>query len=417
MKKNSVMLAALLLLSGCSVINRTLPPDIELAQNLAQTETFTEFANLPAPAGSIAVSVYSFRDQTGQYKPQANVSSFSTAVTQGANSILIQALHESDWFVPVEREGLQNLLTERKIVRAGISNKEDEKTQLPALTTAKVILEGGIISYDSNVKTGGLGMEYFGIGASELYREDVISIYLRAVDVRTGQVLLSVATTKKVLSQEIRAGFFRYVSYKRLAEAEAGFSDNEPMHICVKQAIEKALTTLVTKGIEKGIWTTKEQNEKFLEQARSKNAALMRKNQTKTVIATPTKEATAELLALSKNTNALSFAVQFRTGSAQLEPVYSEQLNSIVSLVKSTDYLAIELQGFADQRGLEQENRSLSLARSHSVAQYLNNQGIVQQRISVAGLGDEQAVYQVTDPEGLFFDRRVIVKLIDTRSG
>ena len=34
-------------------------------------------------------------------------------------------------------------------------------------------------------------MEYFGIGASELYREDAISIYLRAVDVRTGQVLLS----------------------------------------------------------------------------------------------------------------------------------------------------------------------------------------------------------------------------------
>jgi len=55
----------------------------------------------------------------------------------------------------------------------------------------------------------------------------------------------------------MRAGFFRYVSYKRLAEAEGGFSDNEPMSICVTQAIEKALTDLVTKGIDKGLWAQK----------------------------------------------------------------------------------------------------------------------------------------------------------------
>jgi len=60
-----------------------------------------------------------------------------------------------------------------------------------------------------------------------------------------------------VLSQEMRAGFFRYVSYKRLAEAEAGFTDNEPMSICVTQAIEKALSDLVLKGINKGIWAAK----------------------------------------------------------------------------------------------------------------------------------------------------------------
>jgi len=53
----------------------------------------------------------------------------------------------------------------------------------------------------------------------------------------------------------MRAGFFRYISYKRLLEAEAGYSDNEPMHICVSQAIEKALTLLINKGINKGIWS------------------------------------------------------------------------------------------------------------------------------------------------------------------
>ena len=242
----------LLMISACSSIERLIPPSINTAIKIEESETFKELKALPKPIGAIPVSVYAFRDQTGQYKPQANISSFSTAVTQGATSILMQALSDSDWFLPVEREGLQNILTERKITRA--SNKNNAQAELPPLTTAKVILEGGIISYDSNIKTGGFGAEYFGIGSSELYREDVISVYMRAIDVRTGQVLVSVSTSKTVLSTEARAGFFRYVSFKRLAEAEAGYTSNEPMHICVKQALEKAITELVKKGLQKRVW-------------------------------------------------------------------------------------------------------------------------------------------------------------------
>lgn len=240
------------MISACSSIERLIPPSINTAIKIEESETFKELKALPKPIGAIPVSVYAFRDQTGQYKPQANISSFSTAVTQGATSILMQALSDSDWFLPVEREGLQNILTERKITRA--SNKNNAQAELPPLTTAKIILEGGIISYDSNIKTGGFGAEYFGIGSSELYREDVISVYMRAIDVRTGQVLVSVSTSKTVLSTEARAGFFRYVSFKRLAEAEAGYTSNEPMHICVKQALEKAITELVKKGLQKRVW-------------------------------------------------------------------------------------------------------------------------------------------------------------------
>lgn len=238
---------------ACSHLSRLVPPDQQKAISVVPSEAFKELKSLPKPKGAIPVSVYAFRDQTGQYKPQANVSSFSTAVTQGATSILMQALSDSEWFLPVEREGLQNIITERKITRASQQAK-DNKDELPALTTAKILLEGGVISYDSNTVTGGFGAEYFGIGSSELYREDMISVYMRAVDVRTGQVLVSVATSKTVLSKEVRAGFFRYVSFKRLAEAEAGYTTNEPMHMCVKQSIEKAITELVKKGIERRIW-------------------------------------------------------------------------------------------------------------------------------------------------------------------
>ncbi len=253
--KNIIIIPIILLFTACSTMEKLIPPELANAVKIEDSETFKELKSLPKPMGAIPVSVYAFRDQTGQYKPQANVSSFSTAVTQGATSILMQALSDSDWFMPVEREGLQNILTERKITRAAKKSKNDQ-SELPPLTTAKILLEGGIISYDSNTTTGGFGAEYFGIGASELYREDVISVYMRAIDVRTGQVLVSVSTSKTILSKEMRAGFFRYVSFKRLAEAEAGYTTNEPMHLCVKQALEKAITELVKKGLEKRVWRT-----------------------------------------------------------------------------------------------------------------------------------------------------------------
>ena len=250
-------LITVVITTACSTVKQVMIPEQTLAVKVTETESFKELKSLPKPKGMIPVSVYSFRDQTGQYKPQANVSSFSTAVTQGATSILMQALSDSEWFLPVEREGLQNILTERKIIRAALqtdAEKGQEAQELPPLTTSKLLIEGGIISYDSNVKTGGFGAEYFGIGASELYREDLISVYMRAVDVRSGQVLVSVSTSKKVLSKELRAGFFRYVSFKRLLEAEGGYTTNEPMHICVQQTIEKAVTELIKKGIERGVW-------------------------------------------------------------------------------------------------------------------------------------------------------------------
>ncbi|SIR29445.1 curli production assembly/transport component CsgG [Shewanella morhuae] len=240
----------LMSVSACSLISK---PDLNIttAEVNPISEVMRGLQAQPGPKFPIPVAVYSFRDQTGQYKPQANVSSFSTAVTQGATSMLMQTLLDSKWFTPVEREGLQNLLTERKISNKQSGSKGDE---VPVLSTARLLLEGGVISYETNTSTGGSGVEYYGIGASEMYREDLVTIYLRAVDVHTGKVMMSVSTSKRVLSQEMRAGLFRYTSLNRLAEAEVGFTTNEPVQFCVLQAIELAVAELIDKGIKQGYW-------------------------------------------------------------------------------------------------------------------------------------------------------------------
>ncbi|WP_110455810.1 CsgG/HfaB family protein [Shewanella algidipiscicola] len=254
MRQVSILLLSLSL-SACSLLPK---PELNITEAEINpiSSTMQELIAKPGPKYTIPVAVYSFRDQTGQYKPQQNVSSFSTAVTQGATSMLVQTLLDSKWFMPVEREGLQNLLTERKITKNQAPKVSND--DVPQLTNARLLLEGGIISYETNISTGGAGVEYYGIGASEMYREDQVTIYLRAVDVHTGKVMMSVSTTKRVFSQEMRAGLMRFTSLNRLAEAEVGFTTNEPVQFCVLQAIELAVSELVDKGIKMGYWSPSE---------------------------------------------------------------------------------------------------------------------------------------------------------------
>jgi curli production assembly/transport component CsgG len=222
------------------------------------TTSKRELISLPPPKGPMKVAVYNFRDQTGQYKQQANVSSFSTAVTQGATALLVQALKDSNWFIPLEREGLQNLLTERKIIRASLEKTGQATEALPSLQTASLLIEGGIVGYDTNLVTGGLGAKYFGLGGDIEYRVDQVTVNLRAVDINTGQVLKSLSTTKTVLSRKVTAGIFRFIEFKRLLEAEVGLTTNEPVLLAVQGAIEKAVFSLVIEGLREGLWVLKD---------------------------------------------------------------------------------------------------------------------------------------------------------------
>ncbi|GGX33315.1 CsgG/HfaB family protein [Aquimarina muelleri] len=256
--KVSIVISCVLLLSGCGTYFNQ-PITIEKAKIGEDTEITKTLRGFPLPTEPVVVGVYKFRDQTGQYKPTEGGSTFSTAVTQGATTILIKALEDSKWFVPIERENLSNLLNERNIIRS--TRKEYNKTnntqepQLPPLLYAGIILEGGIISYDSNIITGGLGARYFGVGGSTRYRQDRITVYLRAVSTSSGKILKTVYVSKTILSQALDANFFRYVKFKRLLEAETGFTKNEPAQMAVTEAIEKAVESLIIEGVEDKLWT------------------------------------------------------------------------------------------------------------------------------------------------------------------
>jgi curli production assembly/transport component CsgG len=249
------LLLALLAAFGSGCVSATRPFEATPAHPGLGTPASDRLAGLPPPREKVVVAVYRFRDQTGQYKATDAFSTFSTAVTQGGTAILMRALAASGWFTPIEREGLSNLLNERQIIQSTRSQHDGEGAPgLRPLLYAGVLLEGGVVGYDTNVITGGAGVRYFGAGASAQVRQDQVTVSLRAVSTQTGRVLATVTATKTILSQKVDAGVFRFVDVERLLEAEAGYSFNEPPVLAVTEAIEEAVLGLVAEGVRDGLW-------------------------------------------------------------------------------------------------------------------------------------------------------------------
>jgi curli production assembly/transport component CsgG len=223
-----------------------------------------ELANFPPPESGkpITVAVYNFSDKTGQRRPQTNVASLSSAVTQGAETFLIKALQDlSDgkWFDVVERVGLDNITKERLIIRQMREAYEGPNAKpLMPMQFAGIIIEGGIIGYDSSTKSGGIGARWLGIGAQSQYSEDTVTVSLRAVSVQTGKVLVSVNVQKTILSAADSFSVFKFFDMgTRAFETETGLTINEPGTYAVKTAVEAAVIELVKEGQVKGIWNFK----------------------------------------------------------------------------------------------------------------------------------------------------------------
>lgn len=246
-------------LGGCAI--RPVPSTASQAVFPAKTATQRMLNEIAPPARPVAVAVYGFSDQTGQFKPSDVGQTLSRAVTQGAGAILVKALQDAGnrrWFTVVEREQLKNLLSERQIIREMRERYLGETAvnteALPALLFAGVLLEGGIVGYDTNTVTGGAGAAFLGIGAHAEYRQDTVTVYLRAVSVRTGEVLASVSASKTIASQALSASTFKFVSFKELLQAEAGITTNEPDQLALQQAIEKAVYGLIMEGVDLKLW-------------------------------------------------------------------------------------------------------------------------------------------------------------------
>ncbi len=197
-----------------------------------------------------------FKDQTGQRRSNAKYATFATAITQAPHAYLIRALKHSGFFDVVERKGLDNLTKERQIIRT-TRESFDEKQKVKPLLFAGLLMEGGVVGYETNIKSGGAGARYLGIGASKEYRQDSVTISLRTVSVSTGKILIEVLVTKSILSASVSSDVFRfYANNTELVEIESGIVENESINIALQMAIETAVLQTIEEGYERGYWKT-----------------------------------------------------------------------------------------------------------------------------------------------------------------
>jgi curli production assembly/transport component CsgG len=198
---------------------------------------------------------------TGQRKPGDGVALISMAVTQGAHVWLLQSLKRAGagkWFMVVERIGLDNLLKERQIIRQ-TRDTHGDKDKLKPLLFAGVLIEGGIVGYDTNTHTGGAGARLLGIGVQDEFREDSVSIGIRLVSVSSGEILLAVSSEKTILSSRLSANVFKFLDMgTKLLEVEAGYTENESVTYAVRKAIDKVIIDMINEGTKKGLWEFKE---------------------------------------------------------------------------------------------------------------------------------------------------------------
>ena len=257
MKRVLLSLLIVTALSGCATIHMEAGKEEPVALQPRESLT-TKIPELDGPA--ITIAVYGFQDKTGQMKPNDKLAVFSKAVTQGAEVFLIKSLQDSkNWFKVVERVGLDNLIKERQLIRNQREVYEGKDARpLKPMTVAGVMIEGGIIGYDSNIRSGGNGARFLGIGGSQQYRVDEIVISMRLISVNSGEVLLTTAVSKTIFSTQHNVGMLRFVDAGTKAlELENGMALNEPTTYAVRVAIEQAVYDMIIEGEKKGIWRFK----------------------------------------------------------------------------------------------------------------------------------------------------------------
>jgi len=227
---------------------------------VTRTESLEDLLKLPPPKARLDAAVFRFLDQTVQHKPNDNFAEYSFAVTQGATNLMIKAMHDAgsgSWFRVIERANISDLLQERQIIRANrieYAKPGSPPQVLAPLLNAGIIVQAAVVGYASNTVTGGAGANYLGIGASIQYRKDTVTVALRAVSTLTGEVLTAVECSKTVFSTLLDASIFKFVDFNKLLQVELGFSTNEPVTLCVTQAIELAVYATIMEGALKGYW-------------------------------------------------------------------------------------------------------------------------------------------------------------------
>ena len=108
--------------------------------------------------------------------------------------------------------------------------------------------------------------------------------------------------------------------------------------------------------------------------------------------------------------------ITFATNQATITPKFHDTLNTIANVLNHYDKTYLSIEGHTDSSGSESYNQTLSERRARSVQQYLVNQSIMSERLSVTGYGEMRPVASNETAAGKAKNRRVEVQIVPNQA-
>ena len=105
--------------------------------------------------------------------------------------------------------------------------------------------------------------------------------------------------------------------------------------------------------------------------------------------------------------------VNFKAGSAELEPESMAILDSAVAGIKKNPQARIEIQGHTSSEGDDQFNQTLSEQRAYTVFLYMVDKGIDRGRLSASGYGSSQPKASNSTEAGRKKNRRIELRVLN----
>jgi len=104
-------------------------------------------------------------------------------------------------------------------------------------------------------------------------------------------------------------------------------------------------------------------------------------------------------------------SIAFDVNSVQLRPSSDPVLSAVSKVPKEFDRTMIDVTGHTDSDGSDAYNQELSERRAMSVAQSLVTNGVLSERLLIAGYGETRPIAPNTTPEGKQANRRVEIQI------
>src|SRR5690606_35241217 len=104
--------------------------------------------------------------------------------------------------------------------------------------------------------------------------------------------------------------------------------------------------------------------------------------------------------------------VTFNHDSADLQPQFFQVLDSVAKVLKEYESTVVRVDGHTDSTGSRAYNQTLSARLSSTVASYLHQRGVREQRFIATGFGPDRPVDSNDTAEGRQANRRVEITLV-----